>query len=97
MQRVRKHVPCSIEFVGRHNDFVGYVVPYVVATCSRCCHQTKAIGTTLISLLECLSLMREECPCDASNEYEVIEVRAPHIHVTDFPMRPANNQFDGTS
>jgi hypothetical protein len=48
-------------------------------------------------LLECLSLMREECPCDASNEYEVIEVRAPHIHVTDFPMRPANNQFDGTS
>jgi hypothetical protein len=79
MQRVRKRVPCTIEFVERYSDFVGYVVPCVVATCSRCCHQTESIGTTSMSVRECLSLMREECPCGASNEYEAIEVRSPHF------------------
>jgi hypothetical protein len=74
-----QRVPCTIELVERHNDFVGYVVPSVVATCSRCRHQTESIGTTRTSVLECLSLMREECPCGGSHEYEAIEVRSPHF------------------
>ena len=77
MQRVSQRVACTIEFVGLHNDFVGYIVPGVIARCSRCCHQTESIGTTLMSVRECLSLMREECPCGGSTEYEVVEVRSP--------------------
>lgn len=81
MQRVRKRVPCSIEVVERYNDFVGYVVPCVLATCSGCHHQTESIGTTRVSVRECLSLMREECPCGGSNEYEVVEIGSPHFAV----------------
>jgi hypothetical protein len=70
MQPVHKRVPCTIEYVGLDNDFVGYIVPSVVATCSRCNHQTESIGTTTRSVRECLSAMREECPCGGSNHYE---------------------------
>jgi hypothetical protein len=79
MRRVSKRVPCTVEIVGLHNDFVGRIVPGVIATCSRCCHQTESVGTTVVSVRECLSLMREECPCGGSNEYEVVEVRSPHF------------------
>jgi hypothetical protein len=81
MPRVYRQVPCAIEFVGIDSDFVGYVVPGVIATCSRCCHQTESFGTTIASVQECLKLMREECPCGAANDYEVVEVKAPHFPV----------------
>jgi hypothetical protein len=78
MQRVRRQIPCTIEYAGLENDFAGCTVPSVIATCSRCRHRTEAIGTSIRSLRECLSLMREECPCGASNEYGVEATRSPH-------------------
>ena len=81
MRRVSKRVPCTIELVGLHNEFMGCIVPGVIARCCRCCHQTESIGTTVENVRECLSLMREECPCGGSNEYEVVEVRSPHFSI----------------
>ena len=52
MERVRKRVPCTIEYVGLESDFVGLPVPGFLATCSRCHHQTKSIGTTRSSIRE---------------------------------------------
>ena len=71
MQRAHRQIPCTIEYVGLENDFVGLKVPGVIATCSRCRHRTESIGISVRSLHECLSLMREECPCGASNDYGV--------------------------
>ena len=71
MERVSKRVPCKIEYIGLESDFVGAPVPGFIATCSRCRHQTEAIGTTRQSLRHCLSQMREQCPCGGSNEYEL--------------------------
>lgn len=73
MERVHKRVPCTIEHVGLESDFVGLPVPGFIATCSRCHHQTESIGTTRISILRCLSRMREERPCGGSNEYELTQ------------------------
>ena len=81
MQRVHRRVPCAIEYVGLDSDFVGYVIPGVIATCSRCRHQTASIGTAILSVRECLGSMREECPCGGSNDYEAIEVRSPHFRL----------------
>ena len=77
IQRVCNRVPCTIEFVGIESDFVGFPIPGVIATCSRCFHQTESIGTNRASVLRCLSLMRRnvpgaarKCPWGGSNEYE---------------------------
>jgi hypothetical protein len=72
MHRVHRLVPCK-------NDLVGCIAPSIIATCSRCCHRTESIGTSVQSLRECLSLMREECPCGGSNEYGVEVTGSPHF------------------
>ncbi len=71
MQRAHRQIPCKIEYVGVQNDFVGRSVPGVIATCSRCRHQTDSIGTSVRSLRECLRMMSDECPCGGSNDYGV--------------------------
>jgi hypothetical protein len=93
MQRVHKPVPCKIEYVGLENDLVGCIAPSVIATCSRCCHQTESIGTSLQSLRECLSSMREECPCGGFNEYGVDVMASPR---DEAEARPPLDQFLGS-
>ena len=56
-------ITCSISQTELENDD-GYLVDSVVATCSRCGHETESFGTSERSVLRCLALMREECPED---------------------------------
>jgi hypothetical protein len=79
MHRAHRQIPCKIEYVGLENDFLGRTVPSMIATCSRCRHRTESIGTSLRSLRECLGLMREECPCGASNDYGVEATSPAHF------------------
>lgn len=72
MERVHKRVFCTIERVGLESDFVGLPVPGFIATCSRCLHRTRSIGTTRSSIRRCLNQMREECPCGGSNDYRPV-------------------------
>ncbi len=73
MPRVHERVSCTIEYVARENHFPGCVVPSVLATCSRCCHQTQSNGWSILSVRECLSLMRRDCPSGGRNDYETAE------------------------
>jgi hypothetical protein len=41
----------------------------VVATCTRCDHQTESFGTGDASIRRCLVLLREECPRGERNYY----------------------------
>lgn len=47
----------------------GVLVEGVIATCSRCDHQTESFGTSDKSRKRCLALMREECPQNEDNFY----------------------------
>ncbi len=47
----------------------GYSVEGVVATCSRCNHQTESFGTGDASITRCCVLMREGCPRSEHNFY----------------------------
>lgn len=47
----------------------GRSVDGVVATCSRCDHQTESYGTSGASVRRCLVLMRDECPNAENNFY----------------------------
>lgn len=62
------NVPCEILFVDLEND-EGRDVPGVMATCSRCQHQTESFGTSDASIRRCLVLMREECEYGEKNFY----------------------------
>jgi hypothetical protein len=79
VRRIHKPVPCKIETVGLENDLLGGITSGVKATCSLCRHQTESIGISLYSVRECLSLMREECPCGGSNEYGIEAMGSPHF------------------
>jgi hypothetical protein len=79
MQRIHKPVTCKIETVGLENDFLGGIISGVKATCSLCLHQTESIGISIQSVRECLSLMREECPCGGSNDYGIEATGSPHF------------------
>jgi hypothetical protein len=79
VRRIHKPVPCKIETVGLENDLLGGVTSGVKATCSLCRHQTVSLGTSMNSVRECLSLMREECPVGASNEYGIDTMGSPHF------------------
>jgi hypothetical protein len=61
-------VPCSIEETELENDR-GRPVPGVVATCSRCRHETESFGTGEASRRRCLAVMAEECPENEENYY----------------------------
>ncbi len=63
------NVKCDIAEVDLQND-EGHDVAGVVATCSRCDHQTESFGTSERSVRRCLVLMREECPEGENNYYE---------------------------
>ena len=78
MHRAQRQIPCRIEYAGLENDFAGRIVPTVIATCLCCRHRTESIGTSIRSVRECLSLMREQCPCGASNDYGVEATTSPH-------------------
>ncbi len=76
MKRMHKPVPCRIETVGLENDLVGSPVRGLTAMCLLCRHQTWSFGISPGSVHECLRLMREECPCGASNDYGIEAVVA---------------------
>ena len=61
-------VVCVITEIDLENED-GYPVAGVVATCSRCDHETESFGTHEASRMRCLVLMREECPLGESNFY----------------------------
>jgi hypothetical protein len=61
-------VTCTIEEIELEND-EGRDIDGVVATCSRCGHETESYGTGDNSRLRCLALMREECPNGENNFY----------------------------
>jgi hypothetical protein len=79
MKQIHKPVPCRIEKVGLENDLLGGIISGVKATCSLCRHQTESIGISTHAVRECLSLMREECPCGGSNEYGIEAIGSPHF------------------
>jgi hypothetical protein len=60
-------VSCEINEVELDGDHG--TIPGVVATCSRCGHETESYGTSDASVRRCLVLMREECPNDETNYY----------------------------
>ena len=61
-------VPCDIDESEEENED-GILVECIVATCSRCGHETMSFGTGEASIRRCLALMREECPEDENNFY----------------------------
>jgi hypothetical protein len=65
-------VLASVEEVEVEND-EGHPVEGVCAVCSRCGHETESYGTTEASIRRCLVLLREECPRDERNFYQVDE------------------------
>jgi hypothetical protein len=79
VRRIHKRVPCKIETVGLENDLLGGIISGVRATCSLCRHQTESLGISMNSVRECLSLMREECPIGAPNEYGIEAMGSSHF------------------
>jgi hypothetical protein len=61
-------VVCEIDETELEND-EGYPVDGVVATCTKCGHETESFGTEAGSVRRCLALMREECPRGECNYY----------------------------
>lgn len=61
-------VYCQIDEVPLENDY-GRETDGIMATCSRCGHETQSFGTSDASIRRCLVLMRQECPEDESNFY----------------------------
>ena len=61
-------VTCEIEELELENE-TGHEVPAVIATCSRCGHETTSFGTGEASRKRCLALMGEQCPEDQENYY----------------------------
>ena len=57
-------VACDVVPVYLENEN-GREVEGVVATCSRCGHETESYGTGAASVRRCLALLRVECPCAA--------------------------------
>ena len=62
-------VYCDIDEITLENDD-GFEIESVEATCKRCGHTTDSFGTSEVSELRCLALMREECPRGESNFYK---------------------------
>ena len=61
-------VSCDISFCDLENED-GREVEGVVATCSRCGHETESFGQSEASVRRCLVLMREGCPNEENNFY----------------------------
>jgi len=61
-------VKCTIDTAELENDS-GHGVEGIVATCTRCNHETESFGTASASVRRCLALMREECPEGEDNFY----------------------------
>lgn len=61
-------VLCSIDDVSLPTDS-GHRIDGVLATCSRCGHDTESFGTSDASVRRCLALMRETCPKNENNYY----------------------------
>lgn len=64
----RARVACDVVPVYLENDD-GREVEGVVATCSRCGHETESYGMGEASVRRCLALLRAECPCAERNFY----------------------------
>jgi hypothetical protein len=60
-------VECEIDETFLDGDYTE--VEGVVATCSRCGHETESYGTSEASIKRCLVLLREECPNNEQNFY----------------------------
>lgn len=60
-------VECDIEEVDMEGDYG--LVDGVIATCSRCGHQTESYGVGDGSRRRCMVIMSNECPEDESNFY----------------------------
>ena len=52
----------------RENDN-GIMVAGILATCTKCGHETFSFGTSDASVRRCLALMRDECPEEETNFY----------------------------
>jgi len=61
-------VEVEIEECSMENER-GVMVDGVIATCTRCHHETESFGTTERSVKRCLALMREQCPEEEENFY----------------------------
>lgn len=66
-RRPMTQIRCSVEETELEGD--RGLVPSVVATCSRCDHQTESFGTSEASIKRCLVLLREGCPMGERNFY----------------------------
>ena len=64
-KKLPERVECSVDYCDRSFD----EPPYVVATCSRCGHETKSFGHREASVIRALALLREECPEGQENFY----------------------------
>lgn len=62
-------IPCTILEIDLESETSGRMIPGVVATCSRCQHETESFGTSDDSIRRCLALMRQECPRGQRNFY----------------------------
>ena len=65
---VVRRVPCEVAEVELEGDYSSEV-DGVIATCSRCGHETESFGTSDASVRRCLALLREECPRGEHNFY----------------------------
>jgi hypothetical protein len=62
-----RRVLCEVVEVELEGDYTE--VDGVMATCSRCGHETESFGTSDASVRRCLALLREECPRGEHNFY----------------------------
>lgn len=61
-------IKCDVDYTTDYND-AGNDVDCIVATCSKCGHETTSWGTGDASIKRCLVLMHEECPNNENNFY----------------------------
>lgn len=61
-------ISCDIDYSSDYNDNGNYV-DCVIATCSKCGHETNSWGHGDTSVKRCLVLMNEECPKHENNFY----------------------------
>lgn len=65
-------ISCSLSYTTSYNA-EGFEVQCVSVECSRCNHSETAYGESEASVKRCLANMRENCPRNENNYYEVVD------------------------
>lgn len=65
-------VLCELQHVSLTNDR-GHQIDSVRVSCGRCGYETESFGRGENSILRCLAMMRDECPEEEENFYEIDE------------------------